>query len=1104
MPGNSYEWRRNSGLDTSRAQGAISSGYGWRNAPQTSGGFGSSNHLGVDVRYSVGTPITATESMTYVGGSNNPGSGGGFSATFQDSQGNRHSFLHLNSSPGFSNGDVVPAGSVIAVTGNTGNSSGPHLDYRVRNATGQPIDPLSTDNNGVAHMSKFGPEGSDKALGNMNRASSTTDGSPAGNGTGTQARAAPTPGTQKAAKGGGGAGGGAGCAGAMMNPANLTSVAGVMQGLGLTSLGGIMGNLTGALSAVPGISQLAGAASQISGAISSAVGGLLPALGGIGGLPTAFASGLLGPVSQIGAGLVPGLGNVISSTLQGGLNQLISPLSAVLQNPLNIVGVAQQFSSNGGLGGFLQSVAGNMAGNFAAGATSAFSSGITNAVGGTMNNLLGNLSMASGIGGIARDVVGGVSEAMSQTFGNAAGGLGVLIKNMEGVATFGSSALANNLGMVASDMISAGTWDTRNLTRLMQPGNIAAQIIDRGLGETTGIMPAIISQNIPLAGVDSAVFDDKMQQILSDINGAAAISAVAKEFGVSTNLTNLGQLTDIKHMMPDAANKLPVKNFAELGLMLAEMQITEAPDLSYIGDAFLKIESTRDLNHISQQPKPAHRPSGDLLMKTFGYGSGTFGEITMADMIGTVAGYVHEDTVPVIVENTNWLKTQSVANKYFNGTSFLEQLLAGSYTAETTTMVETPPSSGMFVSVISYVITVPTGRAGDTGVADGTIGVFTDSGDGAQLYAAVEAVKNYIEQGMQDLVNSSDSAVKAAVQAIDLAHNASVAQVIREAHLLKMYNVDIFRESPMTPLDAYVFGMSLDSYAKQTGYGQAADFLERLAADDLYGDSIKLSMRQARNAEVLAPLGVNVERFNVPSSQYYRNPLEMINSLYTDLLPATPVYQQTISYPTNAVDQYIVDRDAALVNAGMDLDDLMPAEKDEMYYDVYWQNADELVRRGMGEAAISAAISRNLRILGNSIDIIDLDGRRLRVADLTADGLSNLDTAALIATLFDLVNRVLYGDIGVSKNTNPFYTDELIYSVVEAMGVVNSSSIAFLQQSYIGGVALSDFLTNLANRFRNNNTVLDTRMDRNDPGPYGGTGPGYNPQAARGDLDNQI
>jgi hypothetical protein len=1096
MTGSAYDWIKNSGLKTS-GQNSISSGYGIRNANQTSQGYSSTNHKGVDVRFNVGTNITTNETLTYVGGSSNPNAASGYSATFVDSQGYKHTFMHLNSPPGYTNGQVVSPGQVVGVTGNSGNSSGPHLDYRVTDSNGNPVDPLSTDSGGVAHMSKFGPEGSEEGLGGMKRSSVPPDtaGSPAGDG----------PGTQSAAAGAGGAGGGAGCVGAMMNPMNLMAMAGVLQGLGLSSLGGIMGNLTGALSAVPGVSALASAATSITGALSGAVGGVLQgALGGITGMVSGVANNLLGSVSQIGANLIPGLGNVISGTLASGLNQLVSPLTSVLQNPLNIVGVAQQFSSKGGLSGFLQNVAGNMAGNFVAGATSAFSSSITNAIGGTMNNLLGNISMASGMSGISRDIVGGISEAMGQTFGNGTGGLGALFKNMEGIATFGVGTLANNIGMVAADMVSAGTWDTRNLTRLMQPGNIAAQIIDRGLGEATGLIPAIIRQNIPLAGIDSPMYDSQIRGILSNINSDAAVSAVAKEFGVGVNLNNLGQLTDIKHMMPDSASKMPIKDFAELGLMLTEMQVTQAPDLSYIGDAFLKIETTRDLNHISQLPKPIHQPSGELVMKAFGYGSGTFGEISMADVLGTVAGYVHEDTVPVIVENTNWLKTQAVAAKYFNGTSFLEELIAGKYTVEDTESVETSPGSGIYNTVTSYIITVPTGRSGDTGVANGDIGTFTDSGDGQQLLAAVEAVKDYIEEGMQDLLDSNDPDIKAAVQAIDLAHNASIAQVVREAHLLKMYNIDLFREAPMTPLDAYVFGMSLDGYARQTGYGHASEFLERLATDDLYGDAIKFSMRQARNAEILAPLGVNVERFQVPNSQYYRNPLGMIESLYNGRMPSTPIYQQSINYPTDPTDQYIIQRDSTLVEAGMDLDDMLPAEKDELYYDTYWQNANEFIRRGMGESAMYAAISRNLKILGNRVEIIDLDGNRRRVADLTAKGLENLDTGLLITILFDLVNRVLYGNIGVTKNTNPFYTDELVYAVVEAMGAVNPGSIDFLMQSSIGQTVLSDFLVIIANRFKNINTVFDTRMDRNDPGAYGGAGPGYDPRTARGDLDNQI
>ncbi len=1103
MAGSSYDWVKNSGLKTGSGQGSILSGYGLRNPPSTGNGkTGTAQHNAIDIRYNVGTNITSTESMKYIGGNTtNPNANSGYSAVFEDSQGNRHVFMHLNSPAGYTKDQVVPAGEVLVTTGNTGNSQGPHLHYGVTSPDGKPIDPASTDSNGTAHLSKFGAEGSEEAFGGAKRSSAgpgSTEGSPAGDGGGTQAG-----GIGGAAKGAGGAGGGAGCVGAMMNPMNLLSVAGVLQGLGLGALNGIMGNLTGALSAIPGVSALTGAVSGITGALNSAVGGIMQgALGGITGMVSGVANNLLGSVSQIGANLIPGLGNVISGTLQSGLNQLVSPFTSILQNPLNIANAAQLFTSKGGLAGFAKEVAGNMAGQFVAGATSAFASGVTNAIGGTMNNLLGNISMASGISGLTRDVVGGITEAMGQTFGNGTGGLGSLFKNMEGIATFGVSTLANNIGMVAADMISTGSWDTRNLTRLMQPGNIAAQIIDRGLGEATGLIPAIIKNNIPLAGIDSPMYDSQVRGILSNINSTAAIAAVAKEFGVGVGLTNLGQLTDIAHMMPDSASKMPVKSFAELGLMLTEMQVTEAPDLTYIGDAFLKIETTRDLNHVSQLPKPTHQPSAELLIKSFGYGSGTFGEINMSDMLGTAAGYVHEDTFPVIIENVNWLKKQAVAAKYFNGTSFLEELIAGKYTVEGTEDGPPDPETAAPTTITVYTITVPTGRSSDTGVADGTIGTFSDYGNGEGLIEAVNAVKDYIEEGMQDLIDSTDPDVKAAIQAIDLAHNTSVAQMIREAHLLKIYNVDIFREAPMTPLDAYVFGMSLDGYGKQTGYGKAAEFLERMATDDLYGDAIKMSMRQARNAEVLAPLGVNIERFNVPNSQYYRNPLGMIDSLYNGRLPVTPVYQQTINYPKDPVEQYIIQRDATLVNNGMDLDDMLPAEKDEMYYDTYWQDANEFIRRGMGEAAMYAAISRNLKILGNRIEIIDLDGRRLPVADITANGLENLDSSTLIAVLFDLVNRVLYGNIGVTKNTNPFYTDELVYAVVEAMGAVNPGSIDFLMQSTIGQTVLPDFLMLIANRFKNINTVFDTRMDRNDPGAYGGAGPGYDPRTARGDLEN--
>lgn len=364
---------------------------------------------------------------------------------------------------------------------------------------------------------------------------------------------------------------------------------------------------------------------------------------------------------------------------------------------------------------------------------------------------------------------------------------------------------------------------------------------------------------------------------------------------------------------------------------------------------------------------------------------------------------------------------------------------------------------------------------------------------------AVIAIVQAIEEELKVIANTSDPKLKIALDQINAAHTASVAQVMREAHLAEIYEVNFLVPEKMTPLKAYMFAKSLEGLAERTGYGQASDIIERLATDDLYGDAIKATMRQARNARTLEGLGVNVERLRIPTGDYYRNPMDYMQLVYFNELPGQANYAAPVIFSKTPEEKYLVDRDAALVEDGHIVDTLTPAQKDEIYYDSQWQdNSDDLNRR-IGENVVSEAIRRNLRVLGDNIAIITLErtpsniGATRTIGVIKPNGIENYDYDLFISTLFDIVNKILYGNIGVTKLNNPFHTDEIIYAVAEALGGVNASNIELLQQSTIGSNVLSELLTKIANRYSSISTVNDTRLDRNDPSTFGGVGPGFNP-----------
>ncbi len=114
----------------------ITSNYGPRNSP-TEGA--SSNHKGIDIEVTEGTNVYACEDGKVT------------TATYSDSAGNWieidhgngyvSKYMH-NSELKVSVGDIVEKGQIIALSGNTGVSTGAHLHFQIE-LDGQPVDPLT-------------------------------------------------------------------------------------------------------------------------------------------------------------------------------------------------------------------------------------------------------------------------------------------------------------------------------------------------------------------------------------------------------------------------------------------------------------------------------------------------------------------------------------------------------------------------------------------------------------------------------------------------------------------------------------------------------------------------------------------------------------------------------------------------------------------------------------------------------------------------------------------------------------------------------------------------------------------------------------------------
>lgn len=113
------------------AQQGLSANYG------QAGGMWMSVHTGIDFPVSYGTPVMAATDGTVRTQYN---SAYGNMAIVTSADGTETWYCHLSSTK--IRGGKVKAGEVIAYSGNSGNSTGPHLHFEVRPGGGSSIDPL--------------------------------------------------------------------------------------------------------------------------------------------------------------------------------------------------------------------------------------------------------------------------------------------------------------------------------------------------------------------------------------------------------------------------------------------------------------------------------------------------------------------------------------------------------------------------------------------------------------------------------------------------------------------------------------------------------------------------------------------------------------------------------------------------------------------------------------------------------------------------------------------------------------------------------------------------------------------------------------------------
>ena len=791
-----------------------------------------------------------------------------------------------------------------------------------------------------------------------------------------------------------------------------------------------------------------------------------------------ISSTTLTSLSKMGNQLLPGLTSVlpadIASTTIDSLNGIfVSKLSNIANVPSD---ASSQFALAGGFKGTLQFAIHNMSGG-EYNALGAVSAGSLN---GNLPRLLANtkksilkqanlINMTVAVTENNKALVGAISEGVSLTFGAGESGYGPKVRNMQDAMTFSLTTLGQNINAIATDLINLGNWDITDLMRLMQPGQVALQILKKGV-PGIGLIEELLKLGVPVAGVDNPIYDELTLKALNNINGAGAINYVKSVFGMRTPITCLGDICLLEKIMVTSKEYLPVTNFRELGVQLSYIGIKNSLTMKELGDILVQIETASDLNHISQLTSPVPNEAGTHLMQVYGYGGGQFGEQTIIDIIGSAAGYIHVDTIKVINATASYISSHPEAAHLVALTNLLNEVLTGVYT-----------DVGLIGDSLARPIIPDEPGAIEVPFTTGLEKFIT-------LDDAILSFISLIEAEHQKLLNTSDPLLLDNIKKLDIAYKASCSQLVRENNNLKSNNINLF-DIPTQVVDATSFASKLESWATKTGYGGPVEYIERIVTDDMYGNAIIYIMRQTRNAALLDAIGVDINQFKLPRSQYYNDPSSFYDNLYSGTLPSTSDNQTNLNLPQTTTEVYSVNRYNSLLENGYDQLKLSDNQKTEKYYDLLWKKSSNFNNEILGRGVVRQAISDRTSVIGNDVYITDSRGNNIKFA-VISDGitLTIIDSEQFVATLFDAVNQLLYGEIVTSKNDNPFNTDQMIYGVLELLQEITRDSILSLMETITGKLLAIDLLEKLLKKFNVKKTEHNTGMDRNDPTSWGDTG----------------
>lgn len=263
---------------------------------------------------------------------------------------------------------------------------------------------------------------------------------------------------------------------------------------------------------------------------------------------------------------------------------------------------------------------------------------------------------------------------------------------------------------------------------------------------------------------------------------------------------------------------------ADRALVTSLQQITNINKITLrqLADAYLNVETNKDLPAINAQFQPVPQDAIDYFINGLAIGSGDNGTILIVDVLGSAAGTVVLPEMTTVVETMTDLSSSLTT---LNGIyTIMLDIVDGAYG---------DPTTGPIIGL------PPPYNAGEP-------------------YANADVVLTtvMIPAAQSEIVNIQAGSISDTAK-LNSAFTAIGTQLAKEANFQKLASINVNEMTGNSQASTQTLVFALPSYGLQTEEGGLAQFIEALAdKDSAGGQSIVATLREGRNKTVLNESGI--------------------------------------------------------------------------------------------------------------------------------------------------------------------------------------------------------------------------------------------------------